>query len=321
VSASIALFALLGCPKAPPGVSADPASQVGAGATPLHGDAPASQLKRAWESPVAAAHPLVGWVYDPLHGTYAEWDAMIADLRTARYVFLGEKHDNLDHHRLQAEVITALRPGAVVFEQLDLDDPVAPGLTPDALAAAVKWDDSGWPPFDAYRPVFEALTASGAKVVAGHPNRPWVKQVMESGWSSLPEEARAGLADQPALPTHLQEHLAQEIVASHCGMATPALVEKMTRAQLLKDTTLARAMREHAPADGAAPTVLVAGNGHARGDRGVPFWLDGARRSVSFVEVSDEAYDPAPYVEGADWVVFTPRVDDEDPCAAFRKGG
>jgi hypothetical protein len=76
--------------------------------------------------------------------------------------------------------------------------------------------------------------------------------------------------------------------------------------------------------------VLVAGAGHVRTDRGVPIALaalapDARVLSVAFVEVRDDRQDPGSYAErfGAatlpfDFVWFTPRVDDSDPCERFR---
>ena len=77
--------------------------------------------------------------------------------------------------------------------------------------------------------------------------------------------------------------------------------------------------------------VLIAGAGHARNDRGVPFALHaqepGARvASVAFVEVEHGTRSPGAYAArfGSktlpfDYVWFTPRLDDDDPCEKFKK--
>jgi uncharacterized iron-regulated protein len=79
--------------------------------------------------------------------------------------------------------------------------------------------------------------------------------------------------------------------------------------------------------DGA---VLIAGAGHVRTDRGVPAYLatrvpDASVASVAFVEVASGAVAPADYAGrfGAarlpfDFVWFTARADDADPCARLR---
>jgi hypothetical protein len=62
----------------------------------------------------------------------------------------------------------------------------------------------------------------------------------------------------------------------------------------------------------------MAGNGHVRRDLGVPRWLAPAEQArafaVGFLEQGDE---PPP---GAfDAVVYTPRAERPDPCAAFAR--
>ncbi len=100
------------------------------------------------------------------------------------------------------------------------------------------------------------------------------------------------------------------------------MIAPMSLAQRVKDAMMADLMLSHASPDGA---VLIAGDGHVRTDRGVPEYLrrSGARSiSISFVEVRKGEHDPSAYAEEqpSDFVVFTPRLDDEDPCAQFRHG-
>jgi uncharacterized iron-regulated protein len=77
--------------------------------------------------------------------------------------------------------------------------------------------------------------------------------------------------------------------------------------------------------------VLIAGAGHVRRDYGVPMYLaskmpDARVISLAFVEVSRGEPDPPAYAMQFqrqtlpfDYVWFTPRVDDQDPCAAFKE--
>jgi uncharacterized iron-regulated protein len=80
--------------------------------------------------------------------------------------------------------------------------------------------------------------------------------------------------------------------------------------------------------DGA---VLIAGAGHVRRDRGVPVHLarqvpDATIASVAFVEVDAAASKPGDYAARFgtetlpfDYVWFTPKADDDDPCAKLKK--
>ena len=78
-----------------------------------------------------------------------------------------------------------------------------------------------------------------------------------------------------------------------------------------------------------APTrpgaILITGAGHARTDRGVPYYLrvadpTAAIVSIGFLEVRPGADAVSDYAAAGrfDFVWFTPRVDDSDPCAQFK---
>jgi uncharacterized iron-regulated protein len=271
-----------------------------------------------WQTTVYADHPLVGRIWSMSRSEYVTQDEVVSDLRAVAFVLLGEKHDNPDHHRLQGGLVQALAPAAVAFEMLDHTDPVEQGTDPASLAAAVKWADSGWPPFEVYEPVFAATYTVGADVIAAHPTREEVRQAMNSGLESLPATATAGLQlDKPLQEAHRAE-LAAEIVASHCGHAPQEMQDMMIRAQILKDAWMARAMGQ-ARQSRPGTVVLIAGGGHTRRDRGVPHYLADSARTVLLTEVVAGQEDPAAYDEGADYLWFTPRVDDVDPCEKYRE--
>jgi uncharacterized iron-regulated protein len=268
------------------------------------------------------AHPLSGRVWDVSRHELSTPSGLLAALERAAFVVLGETHDNRDHHLLQAELLQHFAAthehAAVAFEMLDENQASelgGAGTTADALAARVHWSASGWPPFELYRPVFEAAIAARAHIVAAHPSAAHVRASM-AGVSEI--EARALHLDR-ALPPQQQEAQRDEIRAGHCGQAPDAMVSAMQRAQSYKDAFMARALVQSGP-----PTLLVAGRGHARGDRGVPLFL---RRfgiasvlSVAFVEVEDERTRALDYdIAAFDFVVFTPRVTDEDACERFKR--
>jgi uncharacterized iron-regulated protein len=78
-----------------------------------------------WKSPFGKNHPLAGRIWSTSARTYVSPAALISALRQARFVLLGENHENEDHHRLQAWIVAALidegRRPALGFEMLDTD--------------------------------------------------------------------------------------------------------------------------------------------------------------------------------------------------------
>ena len=144
-----------------------------------------------------------------------------------------------------------------------------------------------------------------------------IRRLVHEGLSALPPEIAAHVHLRPLTPAQ-RASLDEEIKGSHCGMLPDAFVPAMSLAQRVKDAFMADMM-----ASQPAGAVLIAGNGHTRTDRGVPFALAGLRpgvpmTSIAFVEVADST-DPATYAtdQPAEFLVFTPRVDDADPCAKF----
>jgi uncharacterized iron-regulated protein len=242
-------------------------------------------------------------------------------LARADVVLLGETHDNADHHLLQAARITGLvargRRPAVAFEMLDADQqPFVDGASsPEALETAVKWAESGWPPFALYRPVFEAGHRAGLRVVAADLSNDEARSIARGG--EVPGDLRTELEASALTPEQLEEWR-KEMRDSHCGMLPERALDPMVRAQRARDLRLAKRVLSAGP-DGA---VLVAGAGHVRKDRAVPAWI--ARLSpatkvavVGFVEVSEREVHPEREAWPYDYVVFTPRVDRPDPCASF----
>ncbi|HEX7600963.1 MAG TPA: ChaN family lipoprotein [Polyangiaceae bacterium] len=286
-----------------------------------------------WLTSLDAASPLVGKAWEAGGHSLATRDRAATELVAARFALLGEKHDNPDHHRLQAAALDAIvahgRHPAVLFEMIDLDLQPAidaylarPDATVDGLGRVLEWEKRGWPEWSLYRPIFEVAVAAHLKIFATGLGHEMIRAVVKQGIGALPPELASRLHLERPLPPELEASLDEELKASHCGFLPDGMVAPMSLAQRVKDALMADLMLGRDTPDGA---VLIAGNGHVRTDRGVPLYLRAAKPdarpvSISFVEVEHGASDPAAYAadQPADYLVFTPRLDDDDPCAEFQ---
>lgn len=292
---------------------------------------------RRWVSALHRDHPLVGKIWDVGAGRFSDEASLSAAVAAADVVLLGETHDNVDHHLLQARLVrTVLASGrrpALAFEMLTADQQptVDAALArsprdPDALAKAVSWKKSGWPDFELYRPIFQAGLDAGVPVIAANLPRKLVREVVSKGAEALDAPLRARLARDEPLPPPLLESLRAEMRESHCGALPESLLDPLVLAQRARDAEMA-ARIEGAGARGA---ILVTGRGHARTDRGVPLYLraDAPGRkvvAVAFFEVELDAKEPQAYAEPGesgplpyDFAVFTPGEEREDPCEGLR---
>ncbi len=249
----------------------------------------------------------------------------LATLREANHVLLGEVHDNPLHHRERAALLAALaeRRPTVVFEQFSrtsdtaLEAPV--GSDFEAWLDRAGFDRKGWA-WPLHRPLIDAALAARLPIRGGNLSRDEVRQVARQGAAAAPADLASALAEP--LPTAAAAVLDQALLDGHCGQLPAAAVPRMRDAQAARDAAMADALLR-AISDGAASTVLIAGNGHVRRDHGVPLWL--ARRqpaakviSVGFLERDADGRLP-PGAERAiyDIVWLSARQPRPDPCAGF----
>ncbi len=301
---------------------------------------PSSEPGSPWVSAFDRDHPLAGRIWQPAKQRFAEPEEVAAALAKATFVLLGEKHDNPDHHRIQAWLLEGMvssgRRPAVAFEMFTTDQEprldahlAARPRDAEGIAKAVDWGASGWPDWDLYRPIAEAALDGGLPLLAASLPRQTVRAVVRNGIEGLGPERAARLGQDPDLPGHQASALRQEIIDAHCDQLPESMIDPMVTVTIVKDGFMADALIRGMRAEGADGALLIAGNGHARADRGVPWYLrhrapDAATVTIGFLEVVPGEDDPAAFAArfGAeilpfDFVWFTPRVDDQDPCAVY----
>lgn len=294
-------------------------------------------MTEAWESPLLREHPLVGRIWHVRDQRWVLEEELVGALVAARFRLLGEKHDNGDHHRLQHRLLGALlsagqRP-TIAFEMIDvesqeaIDGVVAAGGDADALAEAVEWEQR-WGSWELYRPLLVIALAHGLPIVGANFPLSQTRALARGGLDSLGAETVAALGLDRPLEDAVLAAMRREMVEAHCGHLPEAMAGGMVLVQRARDGQMAERLASEAGDDGA---VLIAGAGHTRNDRGVAHLL-GLHRpndrvvSVAFIEVDGDRSDPRDYsraddaeVIPYDFLWFTPRDNDDDPCAAFRE--
>jgi uncharacterized iron-regulated protein len=287
-----------------------------------------------WESPLGRSHLLAGKVFRTADKTVISPEQLVSELLTKDFILLGEKHDNPDHHRLQAwltlELFAKGRPSSVAFEMIDSDrqkliDAHLTAYPKDAagLGAAVGWE-KGWMEWPIYAPIAQAALNAGQPVLAANFPMAKARSLSRGGRGALDDEAKAlGLATP--LPEPLASAQKAELKASHCNMLPDRALEPMALAQQARDASMAQILAK------AGRAILIAGAGHARSDYAVPYHLkrqapEKTFASIALLEVADGQNDPLGYLEESErnpaifsYLWFTPRLDDNDPCEEFKK--
>jgi uncharacterized iron-regulated protein len=256
----------------------------------------------------------------PFSYVYGADDSQLPEAaRSAEVLFLGENHDNPEHHALQALWVAALQPKAIVFEMLT--EAQVARITPEllgnknALEAELGWEAAGWPEFDLYYPIIVA--APGARIVAAAVPRETLGALMEGDLAAV---AGPDLTARFKLDALLEpeEQAAREALQdkAHCHALPKEFLPRMVSVQRLRDAALAQAALDGLEATGG-PVAVITGNGHARDDWGAPALLRQAAPEVAVFTLGQSEAGASPD-GGFDVVLDAPTVDRGDPCDAFR---
>ena len=278
-------------------------------------------------------------------------DWLPKDWTASDIVLFGEVHDNADHHAHRGGLLIGINlwsrqhdglpSTALVFEHIRADQQPALDRFAEFKAKArrlantgdlfrfLDWDNSGWPDQKIFEPLFSAAISAKLPILPGDPPRERVRAIATGGDAALTDDERRRFKlDQP-FDAKLQDALLDDLEASHCGLMPKTAFGGMAVAQRFRDAHLADALAKAADKHGAA--ILLAGNGHVRKDRGVPYYLKQMAPnrkvvSVMLLEVEDGRNDPESYIPrdpdgkpAVDYILFTPRAERKDPCAEMRE--
>ena len=311
------------------------------GAAGANAQTPSDVYGFRWQEKGLVDHPLVGRVWSAASGALAEPASLDAPLSRSDFLLLGEVHDNADAHRLQGWAIRrradAQSKFGIVFEHIrtDQQDALAKlkGLdraaTAQELFSALDWPKSGWPSESKFTALFSVVLEPRLPIYAANPPRQQVRAVARGEESAIAAEDRTRILLDAPWDKPLADALYNELKGSHCGAMPGSAVPAMSIAQRYRDAAFADVMLTAAKDHGAA--VLVAGNGHVRTDRAVPWYLRERAPgkniiAIMMLEVEDGNTDPAAYAPRApdgqpavDHIIFTPRAERPDPCEALHQ--
>jgi uncharacterized iron-regulated protein len=293
-----------------------------------------------WISALQRDHPLAGKIWSRATGSFVTSDQLVHAASKSDFVLLGEKHDNEDHHRIQAWIVTQLfargqRP-ALAFEMFTVDQADAlrnylARRPRDAagLGPALGWEQRGWPAWRQYQPIAQAALNAGAPIVAADLARPTINAISKEGARALGERLETKLALNKPMPDKLTRSLRQEIVVAHCDQLPASMIDPMVTVMQARDANMADVLIDGAALEGRDGAILITGKGHARRDYGVPYHLNrlapGQKTlSIAMVEVAEHETDPSAYaarfnanVLPYDYVWFTPHPVRDPACERF----
>jgi uncharacterized iron-regulated protein len=210
----------------------------------------------------------------------------IADIVSAangvQFLFIGENHDNPEHHQFQADVIDALvksgRNVIVGMEMFQRRNQTAlfrwtlNKTSQDEFITESDWKNVWGFDYGLYKPIFDVVRANRLPLVGLNIPRDWVRKVSKDGAKALTAEDRGSM---PELDLTNLEHRAL-IKAMIGDMPGHAVGDGTFAGQILWDTAMADTALtywERMPRSPQWIFVVLAGSGHIMYDLGIPYRL------------------------------------------------
>jgi uncharacterized iron-regulated protein len=261
-------------------------------------------------------------------GPEADVDAsarQIADrARTAEVVYIGELHDNAQHHLIQARILEAIlatgsRP-ALAFEMIPESSQAAleAAMRSDAGRAEVDrqlgWSALGWPDFAMYWPLFELARKHGLPVVGTDLDPGLARRIGRNGLRAAgddPARLRSALPDDLAR----DRGIVQRLEAAHCGQISQDRANRMLESWYARNVVMAR--RVGGGLALAPQVVVIMGRGHGS-PGGVPEQLAALRPGTRQLMVGlYEGQADGPTEPMSDVVWVTAKRPRPDPCLSL----
>jgi len=251
-----ALFLLVGCVKRPP-------------APP-------------WVSRIQALAPPIGpeEIFKLPEGETISFAELMEDLDSVKAIFVGEVHDQSEHHQIQLKILQGLLDGGreVVlgmemfqrFQQPILDRWTQGLFTEDEFLHEIQWETTWGVDYNLYQGILNAAKAHHLKVLALNVQREMVRKVAEKGIDRLSSEDKEKLPQMDLSNEQHRSYIASIYGGHHGGEAKN--FENFYQAQVLWDESMAETLSEflNSP-EGLGKTALVlAGNGHVVFGFGIP---------------------------------------------------
>ncbi|WP_426814548.1 ChaN family lipoprotein [Klebsiella sp. WOUb02] len=211
-------------------------------------------------------------IVDTASGSTLTPAQLIAGIRDAPIVIVGEEHTNVRHHQIEQWLLKNLnqsRPqGSVLLEMIDISQQDAVNRVKQASASgtsvsatraaeAMRWN-SGWP-WDLYRDLVMTALEGPWPLLAANISRQQVSELYQR--PTFPSGERSSRPQ-------VHEALSAIIYLMHDGKISDEQIAAMMAIQQNRDRFMAQQLIQ-AP----RPALLIAGGYHAAKDIGVPLHL------------------------------------------------
>jgi uncharacterized iron-regulated protein len=221
----------------------------------------------------------IGQIVNMERAEAIRFDELITALSGCDVIFVGEIHDNPEHHLIEVQILQALadRVGdhlavGMEFFQLGqqeaLDRYLHGAISEDRFLEAVDWKETWGFDYLFYRPLMLLSKERGLRVLALNAPAGIVRKVARSGLSGLTAEERNQIAKEIDLGNEAHRAYVLDAFKFH-GHPDLKQFERFYEAQCVWEETMAETISRHWASSGGK-MVVFSGNGHIGYKFGIP---------------------------------------------------
>jgi uncharacterized iron-regulated protein len=266
--------------------------------------------------PGVSHHFWIGQIVALDRGEAVSFEELIKQIAAKDLIFVGEVHDNPEHHLIQVQILqalthcgTPLAAGMEFFQvphQTVLDLYLKTDTTEEAFLEGVDWTGNWGYDYLFYRPLLLLAKGKGIEVLAINATKEIVRKIAREGLDSLSPEERGQLPEDIDLTNEAHRAYVREAYEqeAHHGLEN---FEYFYEAQCVWEETMALNLATHLSQKNGKLVVFV-GNGHIVKKFGIPY------RTIRRVPVSMVTIMPYPLEsktaiekETADYIWLTPK--------------
>ncbi|MBS3906414.1 MAG: ChaN family lipoprotein [Syntrophaceae bacterium] len=236
----------------------------------------------SWVSKMPAIKPPIGHeeIIRLPEGDRISSGELLDDLHKAKVIFMGESHDQPEHHRNQLMVLRALlergKEVVVAMEMFErsqqpiLDRWSQGSLAEEEFLKEIHWEATWGMEYELYKGILDEAKNRRLKVLALNVPKDLVRKVAQKGIKGLSPEDKKNLPEMELTDKEHRSYI-RSIFKGHQGGSAEGF-EHFYQAQCLWDEGMAEALSDFLKSsDGEGKTVVViTGSGHVVFDFGIP---------------------------------------------------
>ena len=298
--------------------------------------------------------PLISRMINAKTGQTIDFNSLIQQINSYDVIYLSEKHDNPEHHKIQQKIIqglieTGLQPsiGFEFFSMVstpDLLNFIDAGKVDHAkkieniieadLRRKLDWNSQSDEMWKYYFDLLSIAQEKNLKVAGIDLSNTLKKRITRKGINGISSIEKEMVFETSLFNKEYKDYMYSIFKAVHCGMGNEKMQSKLYDSWVARNDKMALSITQLVKHSNG-PVIIIIGGGHTEYGLGVINRVKAIDKSItqiniSLQEISVNPSDLSQYLEPldltgfkpvipADFIYFTQRVSYEDPCREFEK--